>query len=554
MLLMLLVSGVGNELGMTSSGPSVVGVDPFARADSFAHAIGCTDEFCVVCDAADVVADAELAAAAVGDSGGGLVGIAGFLSDSYVAGVANEIPVDSDDGVSYIDSCAGYVRSSHDDAPGNRVADRHASTERSDTDRAALSRSHLEPSNRTEPSSPAHDVAVAHPVALDDADLDDLGVVAMSSGFEDDLDDESISLVTSQSDEQDFWAEEGTSLRVRVGKRTELSPAMLMLATVVVALTMWAGVPLASADSHEVTAGDTLWTIAATYGVSVDELIALNEIDNPANLRIGDLVLLPEPPYEGATLQHIVQPGETLTAIAGLYDVEADAILRLNELADANRIRAAEVLEIPDLSVIEEQADDEYVVVDVDYTVAAGDTLSQIADAHDVEVGDIVRASGLLSANIIREGQTLSIPTLVVLSPTERHAAMFETWAEANDLDPNLMKALGWQESRWQPDAVSYAGAVGMTQIMPGTRDYIADELIGIPELSREDAEENIRMGSRYLAYLLELSKGDLRLALGSYYQGFTSVTRNGYRADTVRYIDSILGYVPRFESGELPG
>ena len=130
---------------------------------------------------------------------------------------------------------------------------------------------------------------------------------------------------------------------------------------------------------------------------------------------------------------------------------------------------------------------------------------------------------------------------------------MFETWAEANDLDPNLMKALGWQESRWQPDAVSYAGAVGMTQIMPGTRDYIAEELIGIPDLSREDPEENIRMGSRYLAYLLELSKGDLRLALGSYYQGFTSVTRNGYRADTVRYVDSILDYVPRFESGELP-
>ena len=113
--------------------------------------------------------------------------------------------------------------------------------------------------------------------------------------------------------------------------------------------------------------------------------------------------------------------------------------------------------------------------------------------------------------------------------------------------------ALGWQASRWQEDAVSYAGAVGVTQIMPYTADFIRAELLDDDSLLREDADDNIAMGAAYLAYLFELSEGNVDLALASYYQGFTSVTTNGMRADTQRYVASILAYVPRFESGELP-
>lgn len=328
-----------------------------------------------------------------------------------------------------------------------------------------------------------------------------------------------------------------------------------MVTALVVMAMLIVGVPSAHADDHTVAAGDTLWTIAAAYGVSVDELMELNSIDDPRALRIGQSLKLPEPPYEGATLQHIVQPGETLISISALYDVTPDAVLRLNELSDANRIQVASVLEIPDpATVIDTGIDDDgYMIVDVEYIVESGDTLTGIAQEHNVEPGAIVRASGLQSANIIQVGQVLLVPERVLVSQQDRLALYFETWAEANELDPNMLKALGWQESRWDPAAISYAGAVGVTQIMPGTRDYIANELIGEPDLSREDAEENIRMGARYMAYLLELTDGNIEMALGSYYQGFTSVTNNGYRADTVRYIEGVLGFQPRFESGELP-
>jgi len=69
MLLMLLMSGVGNKLVMTSNGPSVVDAVTIACGDSFAHAIGCVDEFCGLCtssEATGFASDSQLALDEIG--------------------------------------------------------------------------------------------------------------------------------------------------------------------------------------------------------------------------------------------------------------------------------------------------------------------------------------------------------------------------------------------------------------------------------------------------------------------------------------------------------
>ena len=48
--------------------------------------------------------------------------------------------------------------------------------------------------------------------------------------------------------------------------------------------------------------------------------------------------------------------------------------------------------------------------------------------------------------------------------------------ARANDISPHLLEAVVWQESRWNPGAISRAGAIGLAQLMPGTaRDLGVD-------------------------------------------------------------------------------
>lgn len=74
--------------------------------------------------------------------------------------------------------------------------------------------------------------------------------------------------------------------------------------------------------SHDVVAGDTLSDIAVTYGVSTERLMALNGLDGPA-IRAGQtLAVLDARHADGASVAHVVNPGDTLSGIARRYDVE----------------------------------------------------------------------------------------------------------------------------------------------------------------------------------------------------------------------------------------
>ncbi len=92
--------------------------------------------------------------------------------------------------------------------------------------------------------------------------------------------------------------------------------------------------------------------------------------------------------------------------------------------------------------------------------------------------------------------------------------------ADLHGLDPKLLHALVVVESAYRPDAVSPAGAGGLTQLMPGT----ALEL-GVKD--RFDPLQNLAGGADYLARQV-LRFGDLRLALAAYNAGPARVARLG--------------------------
>lgn len=77
---------------------------------------------------------------------------------------------------------------------------------------------------------------------------------------------------------------------------------------------------------------------------------------------------------------------------------------------------------------------------------------------------------------------------------------------------PQLVLAVIDVESKFDPFAVSYAGAVGLMQVMP----FWPTEL-GLTRKDLIDVELNIRMGTAILAYYLERERGDYRRALGRY-------------------------------------
>jgi peptidoglycan lytic transglycosylase len=90
-----------------------------------------------------------------------------------------------------------------------------------------------------------------------------------------------------------------------------------------------------------------------------------------------------------------------------------------------------------------------------------------------------------------------------------------------HDLDPTLVAAVVYVESRFDPNARSEAGALGLMQLLPDTAQGIADRTGGAKFVVADlrDPEINVRYGSWYLAHLRK-RYASTELALAAYHAG----------------------------------
>lgn len=96
------------------------------------------------------------------------------------------------------------------------------------------------------------------------------------------------------------------------------------------------------------------------------------------------------------------------------------------------------------------------------------------------------------------------------------------------NLDPHLVMAVIWVESKYEPKATSRKDARGLMQIIPPTGQWIAKE-IGLETYSDDllyEPDINIRMGCWYLSYLLKVFEEDIELALAAYNGGMGNVRK----------------------------
>ena len=98
-------------------------------------------------------------------------------------------------------------------------------------------------------------------------------------------------------------------------------------------------------------------------------------------------------------------------------------------------------------------------------------------------------------------------------APREYAARCAEYYAHVYRVPIELVESVIDVESNWNPYAVSPKGAVGLMQLMPGTAFEFGVR-------NRFQVEDNVRGGVAYLAWLIQLFRGDLRLVMGAYVAG----------------------------------
>lgn len=153
----------------------------------------------------------------------------------------------------------------------------------------------------------------------------------------------------------------------------------------------------ATLDTYTVKSGDTLYSIANKYGLTVNELKSLNNLTSDLLsigqvLNVSNSAVTPTP-----TNIYTVKSGDSLYSIAKQYGVTVDALKSANGKT-SNLLSIGEVLVIPTTTTSTRT-----------YIVKAGDSLWKIATNYGVSVNALKQANGL-SSDLLSIGQVLVIP------------------------------------------------------------------------------------------------------------------------------------------------
>lgn len=153
-------------------------------------------------------------------------------------------------------------------------------------------------------------------------------------------------------------------------------------------------------ETYIVKSGDSLWSIAKRYGVSIDDIKKANNLSSNL-LNIGQVLIIPseeEPPEIEDFIVYTVSSGDNLYKIATKYNLTVDDLVNYNDLATTN-LSIGQQLLIPVQKTNETQT----------YIVKSGDTLYSIASKYGISVNTLKNYNNL-TTNVLSIGQKLNIP------------------------------------------------------------------------------------------------------------------------------------------------
>jgi soluble lytic murein transglycosylase-like protein len=292
--------------------------------------------------------------------------------------------------------------------------------------------------------------------------------------------------------------------------------------------------PASAAVPHVVQPGETLWSIAAANNLTTRTVAAFNGLSENSQVVLGSTIMVPT-------------------------TVEGYAALQKAGLVAATPASAPAAASAPAPSSAPAPLGG--------YTVRPGDTLSGLAAGARVSVNAIAAMNGLDPNGLLIAGTVIKMPTgapaparasqpapattvvpqaAPAPTPTRLGAGDVQSVAAQHGVSPSLATAIAWQESGFNNSMVSSANARGIMQVMPGTWDYVQQNLSS-RRLDPNSAHDNVTAGVLYLKNLLNQTGGDESAAIAAYYQGLGALRSRGVFDDTKQYVANVQALRPRF-------
>jgi LysM repeat protein len=103
----------------------------------------------------------------------------------------------------------------------------------------------------------------------------------------------------------------------------------------------------AGTTGYVIKAGDTLSQIGQNFKVSLSSILAVNPGLNPSNLQIGQIICIPQPGTCPGGRSYTIQPGDTFYSIARRYNVSLDALLAANPYINPDQLQVGQQICIP---------------------------------------------------------------------------------------------------------------------------------------------------------------------------------------------------------------
>ena len=180
---------------------------------------------------------------------------------------------------------------------------------------------------------------------------------------------------------------------------------------------------------YQVRRGDTLGRIAKRFGTTVGTLVAMNNVNQPHLIKPGQMLRVPagrmavapavhEPAQPQKPQRYRVRRGDTLGRIAKRFGTTVDVLVVMNNVDQPHFIKPGQVLRVPVTRTVAASVDPDPVQPQKPqrYRVQAGDSLSVIAARFNTTVATLAMLNGLSRPYLIRPGQVLDVAQPVSLT------------------------------------------------------------------------------------------------------------------------------------------